>query len=532
MAESIFTVQTPANPDEDDGVELTLGTRFVPAVNGTITAIRWFFPASPVAGTINGRLYSWTSNTVGTLLASNDFTAPTPGAWNTTPVNVAVTAGQPYVTAVYTPLGEYVSTGALFASAITNGNLTATADTPAAENGKFIAANAYPDDSFNGNGYFVDVVFEAAAVSVPVTGAGEIDAAFAVLVTETATVTGAGEIDAAFDVDVSKSASVVTAGEIDGAFAVLVTETATITGAGEIDSASAVITFKDVSIGLAREADIALPVTATGGGTATVTTFVDGPCEVWPVVWSCPLSAEVMAVTGIALEAASAVLWARSGRRFSLCSTTLRPCRADCADGSYLYDGWWAWPSSPRPRFFQGVWTNVTCGFCQDGCSCSVVSRVRLPVPVSSITSVVIDGATMPASAYQLYDYRDLIRQDGGEWPRCNNLSVPDGSPGTWSITAVYGEDVPMLGRMAVGELAAEFAKAIACDASCQLPQPVQQLTRQGVSMSFLDPNEVYANGRLGLRLSDMFLSTYNPDGLRAAARVYSVDHPYGRIPT
>jgi hypothetical protein len=88
------------------------------------------------------------------------------------------------------------------------------------------------------------------------------------------------------------------------------------------------------------------------------------------------------------------------------------------------------------------------------------------------------------------------------------------------------------LGQWAVAELATEFSKALLCDASCQLPAPVQQIARQGVSMTFLDPNEVYANGRLGLRFVDMFLSTYNPDGLRAPARVYSVDNPIGRIPT
>lgn len=261
-------------------------------------------------------------------------------------------------------------------------------------------------------------------------------------------------------------------------------------------------------------------------------TFVDGPCDPWPVLWPCDLSPEVAAVSGIAVEAASAILWVRSGRRFSLCTTTMRPCRNDCSDGAYNYDGWWAWGSYPRPRFYQGVWTNVVCGFCTDGCSCSVVSKVRLPVPVSSITDVTIDGTSMPASAYQLYDYRELIRQDGGEWPRCNDLSKPDGEPGTWSITAVYGEEPPTLASLAVGELAVELAKSIICDNSCQLPQPVQQLTRQGVSMSFLDPNEVFAGGRLGLRISDLFLSTYNPDGLRAAARVYSVDQPFGRIPT
>ena len=530
MAESIFTVQTPANPDEDDATELTLGTRFIPAVDGTITAIRWFFPTTPIVGTVNGRLYQWISDVAGTLLGSNDFTAPTPGAWNTTPVNIPVTAGQPYVTAIHTP-APYVSTGGLFVTSITNGNLTATADAPGTENGKFIDADAYPNDSFGSNGYFVDVVFEAASVSVPVTGAGEVDSALSVDAIKSADVDVAGEVDTAFSVDVTKLSDVTGAIEVDSALSVDAIKSADVDVAGEVDTAFDVIAFKDLSVGLAREADTAFPVEASGGA-ATVTTFIDGPCEPWPVVWPCGLSAEVMAVTGVALEAASAVLWIRSGRRFSLCSTTMRPCRADCDDGGYRYDGWWAWPTYPRPRFFEGVWTNVVCGFCQDGCSCTRVSRVRLPVPVSSITSVVIDGAVIPASAYQLYDYRDLIRQDGGEWPRCNNLSAPDGSPGTWSVTAVYGEGVPVLGTLAVGELAVEFAKAIACDTSCQLPQPVQQLTRQGVSMSFLDPNEVYASGRLGLRLSDLFLSTYNPDGLRAPSRVYSVDQPFGRIPT
>jgi hypothetical protein len=534
VAESIFTVQTPANADEDDGVELTLGTRFVPAVNGTITAIRWFFPASPTVGTITGRLYSWTSNTVGTLLGSNNFVAPTPGAWNTTAVSVPVTAGQPYVTAVYTPLGEYVSTSALFASAIINGNLTATADTPTEENGKFIAGNAYPNDSFNGNGYFVDVVFEAASGAV--TGnagpANEADTANAVAPRKSLTTVTATEHDTANVVTARKTSTTVTAIEHDTVNAVTAGKSVAVTVATEHDTVNAVTAHKSITVGLATEHDTANAVTPIGGGTATVTTFVDGPCEVWPVLWPCPMSAEVMAVTGVALQAATDLLWVRSGRRFSLCTTTMRPCRADCEDDLYRYDGWWAWPTYPRPRFYQGVWTNVVCGLCSNGCSCSRVSHVRLPTPVSSITSVVIDGQSLPASAYQLYDYRDLIRQDGGEFPRCNNLSVPNGSPGTWSVTAVYGEGVPTLGQIAVGELAFEIARALACDNSCQLPQPVQQLTRQGVSMSFLDPNEVFASGRIGLRMTDLFLSTYNPDGLRAQARVYSVDHPFGRIPT
>lgn len=513
MSESIFTVQTPANPDENDGVQLTLGTRFVPAVNGTVTAIRWFFPATPIVGAVNGRLYSWVSDTVGVLLGSADFTAPVAGTWNTAAVNIPVIAGQPYVTAVHTP-NRYVSTGALFASAIVNGNLTATADAPGAKNGKFIAADAYPDNSFNGNGYFVDVVFTA---SVAPTGTA---------------VGQAHETDTASPVARAKSAAVGQSHETDSGRVITAGKSVAVGQSHETDAAFLITPSKIRTLGVAHETDAAQ---AISGGEVTGMPFVDAPCEPWPALWTgCALPTGAAAVTGNALKAASEVLWAMSGRRFSLCPTTLRPCRESCNDGAtYDTTDWWNWGGRwPQPRFFRGVWTNVTCGQCLDDCSCTFVSKVRLPMPVGSVTNVTIDGVVLAPSAYQLYDYRTLIRQDGGEWPWCNDLSKPLGQPNTWSITVQVGEPVPTMGQWAVAELATEFAKAMLCDASCQLPAPVQQLSRQGVSLTFLDPNEVFANGRLGLRFVDMFLSTYNPDGLRAPARVYSVDTPMGRIPT
>lgn len=496
MAESIFTVQTPANPDEDDGTELSLGTRFVSDADGTITHIRWFFPVTPIVGTVNGRLYVWNSDTSGTLLGNADFVAPVAGAWNTAALvpPVPITASTAYVAAVHTPT-PYVSTGALFAGPVSNGShLTATADGPGTANGKFVDADAYPSLSFGSNGYFVDVVFEASS-AIPVTGSAGT----------------AGEIDAVFGTSAIKTLDVVPGGETDAVF-----------------GTSAI---KTVTVGMASESDGAESV--SGGDVVTGMAFVDAPCEPWPAMWNeCRLPTGSAPFTGSALAAASEVLWAMSGRRFSMCPTTLRPCRETCGTW-YDTTNWWNWGGEwPRPRFFQGVWTNVTCGQCLDGCSCTVVSKVRLPMPVGSITNVTIDGVTLDPSAYQLYDYRDLVRQDGGEWPWCNDLSKPAGQPGTWSITAEFGEPVPIMGQWAVAELATEFVKARLCDSSCQLPAPVQQLSRQGVSMTFLDPNEVFANGRLGLRIADMFLSTFNPDGLRAPARVYSVDNPIGRIPT
>lgn len=497
MAESIFTSQTPGVPNDSDGTTLTLGTRFVTAVDGTITAIRWFFPTTLPSGPVQGRLYLWTSDTTGTLLGSADFSAPVAGTWNTTAVSIPVVAGQRYVTAVRTP-DRYVATAGLFnGTDIVNGNLSALRDDGATpdHNGKLLVGDGYPSASFGpGNGYLVDVVFEASSTSI--------------------------------------TGSVGQAHETDTAFAITAAFSATLGQAHETDSATAVSGSMIATLGTAVERDIAQGLS---GGEVSGMPFVDAPCEPWPALWTgCSLPTGAATVTGNALSMASEVLWVMSGRRFSRCPVTLRPCREGCNDGSWFdTSNWWNWGAGyPQPRFFQGVWTNVACGQCLDGCSCSFVSRVRLPMPVASVTNVTVDGATLDPSAYRLYDYRDLVRQDGGEWPWCNDLSKPNGQPGTWSVTVEVGEPVPLLGQWAVAELATEFAKAMLCDASCQLPAPVQQISRQGVSMTFLDPNEVYANGRLGLRFVDMFLSTFNPDGLRAPARVWSVDHPIGRIPT
>lgn len=517
MAESIFTVQTPAIPVDSDGTTLTLGTRFTAAVAGTITAIRWFFPTTLPTGTVQGRLYLWTSDTTGTLLGSADFVAPTAGTWNTTAVSIPILAGQRYVTAVRTP-DRYVATAGLFNGVdIVNGNLSALRDDAATpdHNGKLLVGDGYPSASFGpGNGYFVDVVFEAASGTV--TGA----------------VDQAHETDTAFPVAASVLAAVGQAHETDTAFAIAAAVAIPVGQAHETDTAFALSGSKIATLGTAVEHDVAQDVS---GGEAVGVPFVDAPCEPWPALWTgCSLPTGAASVTGVALDMASEVLWIMSGRRFSRCPVTLRPCREGCNDGMF-YDtsDWWNWGAGyPRPRFFQGVWTNIACGQCLDGCSCTVVSKVRLPMPVSTVLNVTIDGTALDPSAYQLYDYRDLIRQDGGQWPFCNDLSKPNGQPGTWSITVEVGEPVPMMGQWAVAELATEFAKALLCDASCQLPAPVQQIARQGVSMTFLDPNEVYANGRLGLRFVDIFLSTVNPDGLRAPARVWSVDYPIGRIPT
>lgn len=259
-----------------------------------------------------------------------------------------------------------------------------------------------------------------------------------------------------------------------------------------------------------------------------------GPCDSWPVRWSCDVSCESPTVTAQATQFATETIWALSGRQFGLCTVTLRPCRRDCADDSYwlgrndfgLPSGSW-----PTPALIGGEWFNLTCGGCVGGCSCSVVSEVQLPAPVHRVVSVQIDGTPLVTGAYRLDDARLLVRTDGGEWPICNDLSRNDGEEGTWSVTAEYGLPVPEGGAWAVGELACQFIRARNGE-DCSLPQAVQTLARQGVTISYPSPYEWYRHGLTGLYLVDTFVRAWNPDGLTRRSRVVSVDGTLGRRAT
>jgi len=263
---------------------------------------------------------------------------------------------------------------------------------------------------------------------------------------------------------------------------------------------------------------IATQPTATGG--------MRGPCADWPVQWTCELSTLNPAVTGIAVSMATETLYGLSGMRFGLCEVTLRPCGSGCSDGRF-YDDFgppWTARSWPVPALIGGLWFNLSCGSCSSGCSCGEVSEVRLPAPVYEVTEVVIDGTVLAASAYRLDNNRLLVRTDGGRWPRCNDLSVDSGE-GAWSVTALFGEPLPEGAKLAMGELACQFAKA-ADGQDCRLPAGVQQLVRQGVTISYPDVGELFRQGRTGLYLVDAFIATWNPYGLRQRSRVYRVDQP------
>jgi hypothetical protein len=256
-------------------------------------------------------------------------------------------------------------------------------------------------------------------------------------------------------------------------------------------------------------------------------TLENGPCQDWTPVWTCDISTFSPTVTGSAVSLATQLLWGLSGRQFGLCEATLRPCRRECYESfpaqSYAAP-WSVFGAAATAGWDSSYWFASSCGRCRDNCSCGEVPEVLLPARVNSVVQIKVDGAPLVTGSYRLDNNRIVVRTDGQRWPRCNNLVLDDTHAGTWSITALWGLDVPAAAGPAVGQMACEIARAM-MGQDCQLPANVTQLVRQGVTITMPNIQDLLAEGRTGLNLVDWFLAAVNPNSLTQRARTYSVDH-------
>lgn len=237
------------------------------------------------------------------------------------------------------------------------------------------------------------------------------------------------------------------------------------------------------------------------------------------------------------------LLWNWTDRLFGVCEVTVRPCAEGCggADGSATFWGRGPGydPSFPRagrggtstggwtPVLIGGKWMNVGCG-CISACRCSIdgAHALSLPGPVQSITSVRVDGEIVPPSAYRVDNQRLLVRLDGDTWPSCQNMLLGPDQPGTFEVVYERGVPVPVGGMVAAGRLACELAAAACGDEECGLPERLQTVTRQGVTVGVSLTGEAWHD--TGIWSIDSWVDSIvkRPRGF---ASVRSVDVPVRR---
>jgi hypothetical protein len=255
-------------------------------------------------------------------------------------------------------------------------------------------------------------------------------------------------------------------------------------------------------------------------------TVMSGPCT-WPdLTQLCCDSWDAFppAVTGQAVDYAKTFVWAATGRQFGLCELTVRPCGRQCANcpSGWFYDGY----GSFQPYVFNGQWKNCWCGGESAGCcTCDPACQVWLPGPVDSIVSVNIAGSTLPVSgAYFVLDQQWLVRVNTTEcWPLCSDQNLVPGDPDAFEVTYLRGRPVPVALASATATLACEFARAC-IGGPCRLPTRITSISRQGITVSVADIEDVLKNGLSGLWELDQLIMAYNPYGLKGQTRFYSPD--------
>lgn len=271
-------------------------------------------------------------------------------------------------------------------------------------------------------------------------------------------------------------------------------------------------------------------------------------CTKWPIdvdnaCWDIPAGTS-QARIDLMHRAASDYLWMRTGRRLGpSCPVTVRPCKRSCFEGyglsRFLYQGQHLSTGGWIPYMVDGEMRNASLCGCATACHCGPeLCEVQLPGPVYDIVSVTIDGLAVDNATYRVDDGQFLTRvndlSSGTEtalcWPSCQDLTLRESQPGTFSVTYRTGLGLSGLATLAVTELTAHMIRGCSgCGDGCGgggLRQNLASKSRQGVDLEFLDPSQVFEADRTGIQVVDWFIQSNNPYGLASQMRVLSPDAP------
>jgi hypothetical protein len=225
------------------------------------------------------------------------------------------------------------------------------------------------------------------------------------------------------------------------------------------------------------------------------TTFLD-----WEPIWRCDVAATDPALLVEVTRAAQGLLWALTGRRFGQAQTVGERYRAVASSTGEC--------GGPY-KTSDGEWHNASRG--RDCCALHVYHQ-----PVRQIDEVRLDGVVLAASGYDLEGA--TLRRVGTCWP-----IVDDCEAAVIEVDYTWGADVPVAGRLALGEVACDLLSGWT-GGECRLPSRVVSITRQGVTVDLADPQLFITSGLLGLPIADAWIRSVNPNGLKERSRVFSPD--------
>lgn len=180
MADTIFTNQTPAVANANDGQPITTATTFIVTAERATSHHRFYAPTT-VTGPFTGQLWHLTSDdpATGDLIATATYGAVNSADWNQQAWdggNVDLELNEAYRTATFNAAGHYVATADVFdAGGITNGDLTAIqqGSDPVGlgtlRDGAFrygaISLVTPPSDDAGGGNFFADLVLAGTDVA-------------------------------------------------------------------------------------------------------------------------------------------------------------------------------------------------------------------------------------------------------------------------------------------------------------------------------------------------------------------------------